>query len=300
MGHKVAAKGKLNKKTARYFSNPGAVLIIGLVAGCASLVFIARAYNGVKPEMRSPLASARISPASSPGATQGNTQLAGRLRSKLTLQPEADRMRRRLGQRFVKPGREVSVANGTLITVENSQQVRISRVQGDDDERVTIALGAGPVSMTWSGKEGAISSGKPASGAERLIIERLALDMPDQFVLAQLRGASYYTIARSVRPTSAGASEDYTGPVWDIVRVSEPESVTQNRPQSPWRLYCINSETGLIERVHSQEEAGEIVAEVSGWTNRGGEISPSRIRWVRNQQVVMELVLNDVAFGPRQ
>ena len=44
-------------------------------------------------------------------------------------------------------------------------------------------------------------------------------DPPDQFVLAQLRGSSYYTVARNVRP--AGATDGYAGPLWNVVRIDE-------------------------------------------------------------------------------
>lgn len=228
------------------------------------------------------------------------TPARGNLRNKLSLQPEADRLRRRLGQRFLAQGREVSVLLGTLTLGSERSTVRIVRSQGDDDERLTIALNGGQPTLSWSSTDGARSGNDPATGSVRELIERIALDSPDQFILAQARGASYYTVARMVRPPEAGNSRDYKGPVWDVVRIGEPASITQNKPQSLRRLYYINSATGLIDKIFSREQGETITAEVSGWVNQGGEQVPTRLAWFRNKQMVMELTVNNVSHSPRQ
>lgn len=228
------------------------------------------------------------------------TPARGRSQDRLALQPAADRQRRRLGRRFLAPGRELSTLIGTVTFGADRQTVRIVRSQDDDDERLTIALGGGSPSLTWSGVDGAKSNGSLATGSIRELIERLALDSPDQFVLAQLRGASYHTIARGVRPAEAGASKGYTGPLWDLARVAEPTRLTQNRPQSLWRLYYINSSTGLIDRVVSQEQRQTITAEISGWVNQSGETVPTRTIWKLNNQTVMELTITNVTHNPKQ
>jgi hypothetical protein len=148
--------------------------------------------------------------------------------------------------------------------------------------------------------DGARSNDISAIGSLRELIERLALDSPDQFVLAQLRGASYHTVARDVRPAEAGGSDDYTGPRWDLVRIAEPSRLTQNRPRSLWRLYYINSSTGLIDKVVSQEQGKTITAEFSGWITQGGETIPTRIMWKLNKRVVMDLAITNGAHGPKQ
>jgi hypothetical protein len=228
------------------------------------------------------------------------TPARGRSQIKLALQPEADKQRRRLGQRFLAPGREVATLIGMVTVGADRQTVRIVRSQDEDDERLTIALGGGPPTLTWSGLEGAKSNGSPATGSGRSLIERIALDSPDQFVLAQLRGAAYFTVARSVRPAEAGGSGNYTGPVWDLVRVAEPTRIGQNKPQSLWRLYHINSSTGLIDKVVSQEQGQTITAEISGWVNQNGETIPARTVWKLNGQTIMELSLTNVTHNPKQ
>jgi len=204
-----------------------------------------------------------------------------------------------LGRRFLAPGREVSVLVGALTLGSERYTAQITRRQDDDDERVMIALNGGPAGA-WSGLNGALSGGAAATDSLRSLVERLALDSPDQFILAQLRGSAYYTVARMVRPSEAGDSDTYTGPLWNVVRVSEPPALTQNKPRSLWRLYYINTATGLIDKVISQEQGQTIVAEMSGWVPQNGEQIPTRISWTVNKQVVMEFSLTNVSLGPRQ
>lgn len=259
-----------------------AIVVISFVT------FTARAWrNKTNPTIRQDIAA-------QPPSARGRSQ------SRLALQPEADKQRRRLGQRFLAPGREVSTLIGMLTLGADRQTVRIVRSQDDDDERLTILLSGVQGTFTWSGLDGAKSDGSPAIGKLRALIERLALDSPDQFILAQLRGAAYYTVARAVRPSEAGGSDNYAGPVWDVVRISEPDGRTQNKPQSSWRLYYINAQTGLIDKAISQEQGQTTTAEFSGWVNQGGERAPTRITWTQNKQVVMELSLNNIAHGPKQ
>ena len=204
-------------------------------------------------------------------------------------------MRFRLGKRFTGSGRELSVLDGMLTTGTLQQRVRIMRRQDDDDEALSISVGAGPPSLAWSGRQGALSNNRAAAGTERSLIERLALDGPDQFVLAQLRGASYFIIARNV-PQASG---DYVGPTWDLVRVGEPESGISIPPLSAVRVYYINSTSGLIEKVISREPEGEVTAEILAWSQVGDELVPSHTRWLLKGQVVMDLSLSAASFGSR-
>ena len=240
---------------------------------------------------------------SSTAKQEGFTQppsARGRLHSRLALQPEVDKQRRRLGRRFLAPGREVSIMLGTIALGSDRYAVRIARSQDDDDERLTIALNGGGQTLAWSGLNGALSDSPAATDGLRSLVERLALDSPDQFILAQLRGAAYYTVARMVRPPEAGGSDTYTGPLWNVVRVSEATELAQNNPRSPWRLYYINTATGLIDKVISEEAGQTIVADMSGWVAQNGEQIPTRISWTVNRQVVMEFSLTNILYGPRQ
>jgi len=273
-----------------------AALVIAVLLGCVALAFAPSVYHRLKPTSAAPPASHAAGP-----RLQGQpTAKPAAWQAQLGLQPEADRFRRRVGQRFLKPGREVATLIGTLKLGAQQYTARITRSQEDDGESLTIGLNGGPASLTWNSKDGSKSSGSPAIGDQRSLIERLVLDSPDQFVLAQLRGATYYTVAKNARPAEAKGNDKYAGPIWDIVRLGEPSNFTTNKPQSSWRQYLLNSSTGLIEKVLSQEDGQTVTAEFSGWVTLGGETTPTHITWKQNDKVVMELTLSNLAFSAKQ
>lgn len=233
-------------------------------------------------------------------APQEGRQAAGRLTPRnLSLQPEAFKLSRKLGQRFKAAGGDVSTLAGTLTTGGERHSIQIVRRQDERGERIEIATD-GAAALTWSETDGARNSTGTAQDAERKLIERLVLDSPDQFILAQLRGASYYTVAHNVRPTEAGDSDGYNGPLWDIVRMEDPESDEQKRPMSRWRLYYLNTATGLIDKVVSELDGEQIEANFSAWTEHGGEKFPSRITWTRQGQEIMAFTLTDASHSRQQ
>jgi hypothetical protein len=222
-----------------------------------------------------------------------------RSHSRIARQPEADRYRRRMGKRFLAPGLEVTTLIGNLKIGTQQYIARITRSQTGDGENLTVGLNGGPPTLSWDGKEEAKAGSKLATGETLALLKRIALDSPDQFILAQLRGASYYVVSHNARPAEAGGADNYNGPTWKIVRVSEPEDSSPGENRSSWRLYYINTATGLIDKILSQEDGETITAELTGWTNQGGEQVPTRTTWTRNNQVVMEFILNTIGHGPK-
>jgi hypothetical protein len=164
------------------------------------------------------------------------------------------------------------------------QAITFTRRQTESGETVELSLTNR--ALTWSAEEGARATANAPTETERLLLERLILDSPDNFVLAQLRGASYFTIARNVRP--ADAIEGYDGPLWNLVRVDEPQVEEKMRPLSTWRIYYLNVQSGLPDRVEYQLDGKEIRAEFLDWTEAQGEKTPSRIRWSSDGQTIME------------
>lgn len=224
----------------------------------------------------------------------------GLLNAKLAVQPEANRMRRRLGNRFLTQGNSISTLVATLTIGGQSQMVRIVRGYGENGESVVIERTGNLPSMSWNDNTGALMNGAKAAGETRLLIERLALDSADQFVLAQLRGASYRTIARNARPAEAGGNDSYQGPVWDLISISEPKRLADKAPTSASRQYYVNTSTGLVDRVLSQENGQTVTAELSGWTQVGNERFATKIVWQQGSQKLMELVVNNAGIGNRQ
>lgn len=219
---------------------------------------------------------------------QGAPQPANnRARSRnLSLQPEAFNLSRRLGRRFSTNKPQESTVIGNLkIGTEESQATVIRKVR-DDGEQVEIQAPNLGRTLGWNSLRGAFAADAPATGNVRDLIERIVLDSPDQFVLAQLRGASYQTIARNVRP--AGVSDDYAGPLWTVVRVDESAPDKEKKTRTNWRLYYLNSKTGLLDKIVSQGEAGQIETQLSGWTDFAGEKVATQITWSSNERVIMQ------------
>jgi hypothetical protein len=231
-------------------------------------------------------------------STQGTQAQVFRTREpsqrNLSLQPEAFNMGRRLGQRFAANKRDQSTLIGTLTIGAERTVVTTVRKQTDDGEEVEVAIAGSPGIFTWDTKQGALSAGARATGTDRDVIERIVLDSPDQFVLGQLRGASYYTIARNVRPE--GMTDNYRGPLWNIVRVDDPEKDEMKRPRSPWRLYYVNVATGLIDRIESEVQ-GQRISAAFTWADVNGEKVPAQITWIHQTQILMHYSLTNFSHA---
>lgn len=202
----------------------------------------------------------------------------------LSLQPEALRASRKLGARFAPKARGSTTMTGNLIVGTDEQTATLIRRQTDNGESVDLVLGGRM--LTWSETEGLRGLQSSPTAAERRLAEQLILDSPDQFVLAQLRGASYFTVARNVRP--ADTTDGYTGPLWTLVRVDEPQQNENARPLSSWRIYYINAQTGLLDRIEYQLDGQDIRTEFLEWTDQNGEKTPSRVRWSSGGATIME------------
>ena len=202
----------------------------------------------------------------------------------LSLQPEGLRVSRRLGARFNHRSRGSTITTGKLIVGTDEQTATITRRQTDSGESVDVLLGNRR--LTWTETEGVGGSQSSPTAEERRLTEQIVFDSPDQFVLAQLRGASYFTVARNVRPTDA--TDGYTGPLWTLVRVDEPHQNENARPLSAWRIYYINAQTGLPDRVECQLDGQHIRTEFLEWSDQNGEKAPSRVRWSSGGTTIME------------
>jgi hypothetical protein len=211
----------------------------------------------------------------------------------LSLQPEALRVARQLGKRFSATSRATSVATGILTLSGADQPLIITRHQTETGEQIELQIGSR--ALTWGDQEGAKAGSDIVGNAERLLLERLALDSPDQFVLAQLRGASYFTLARNVRPSDA--NDGYAGPVWDLVRVAEPQEKENARLLSPWRIYYLNVQTDLPDRVEYELNGLPITVEFLAWTKHGDETSPTQVKWSSSGQALMEFRATSVSHS---
>ena len=211
-------------------------------------------------------------------------------RKNLFLQPEALRVSRRVGKRFGPSRHSTSVTTGTVTIGGIAQPVTITRRQSSKGE--TVEFVGAKRALTWRAEEGARAASSAPTEVERLLIERLVYDSPDYFVLAQISGASYFTVAQNVRPENA--PDNYDGALWTIVRVDDPESNKVARPISSSRLYYINSQTGLIDRIVSRLNGETVEAQITHWAEQSGEKTPSHITWSVGGRAVMSYQVNSV------
>lgn len=243
-----------------------------VLIGITSVILITRASFDASGSTAQTSSSASVNPGS------GN----------LAMQPEAVRVARRLGKRFNPSSRTASVLTGTLTIDGSAQPVTITRSQSNKAESVDLLVASR--ALTWRADEGARAASSTLTDLERQLVERLVYNYPDYFVLAQLRGASYFTVARNVRPDYA--PDNYEGPLWTVVRVEEPPSdEPDTHLVSRWRLFYINSITGLIDKVISEEQGQPIEASFSSWTEQFGEMFPATISWTIHGKPVMTVNL---------
>jgi hypothetical protein len=91
-------------------------------------------------------------------------------------------------------GRSVQRSSAAFAGVQGAVSPRLDRSHTKlssqpQADRLRLAPSGGPVSLSWTAKQGARSGKAAPASSERSLIERLALGSPDQFILAQLRGA---------------------------------------------------------------------------------------------------------------
>ena len=267
---------------------PNFIVALLIVLALSTVLFVlarskVRSYQGSSPTV----------PRNGFLPSQGKSERKGNKPRNLALQRDAFKFSRLLGRRLVAEKREKSILHGVLSIGEERKNVQTVRQQTDDGERVEIHIAGWPKAVSWEGDSGALSSEARLSASERDLIERLVFDSPDQFVLAQLRGASYFTVARNVR-----SSEDPNatgGPLWNVIRVDDPQDETK-RPLSRWRLYYFNVATGLIDRIVSEVQGQRITA-LLAWTNVQGEKVPSQITWTRDGQTLMQYQLTNFSHA---
>jgi len=275
------------------------VVVSSLVAALLSLAVLVHAHSPFTNNRRDGTKTVSVDPASAnPGARLqaevNNAQDVTHARN-LGLQPEAIRLLRRVGgQRFKLKTPPAVVMNGVLTTGSDRQTIQFSRSQSASGERVELVLASGTRLVSWDAAAGARISTGTLDSTDRTILERLTFDSADQFILAQIRGASYQVVVRNLRPDDA--PDNYAGPLWDVVRINDPEPDGQKRPMSQWRLYYLNRTTGLIDKIVSQSEGQRIEASLSDWKEINGEQFPLTIVWTQRGQPLMTLNVTGVSL----
>lgn len=252
--------------------------------------FVALLLYSRKPSAKPPTNSPLLANADLFEPGSGSTAGQSHQLSRISLQPQALKLAKRLGQRFVGAHPGHSLLRGTVVVLgTESRDVRISRWAAEVGEEVEVTLDGPRGPSTWMAHGGVVVPLAGASAADGEVVERLLADSPDRFVLAQLEGASYSTIARNVRPATANDGEEAS--LWEVVRVDDSQPDKARSTASRWRLYYLNVRTGLIDRVISQWRGETVEAEFFDWTNFSGELMPAKITWAHAGHALMEFRL---------
>jgi hypothetical protein len=64
---------------------------------------------------------------------------------------------------------------------------------------------------------------------------------------------------------------------------------------SRWRLFYLNSSTGLIDKVVSEEQGQPLEASFSDWTEQSGEKFPAVVTWTSQGKPVMTFNLTNLS-----
>ena len=130
----------------------------------------------------------------------------------LASQPEAFKLSRRIGgNRFKARSASDLNVSGVVTTGTAQQNIQLTRQKTASGERVKLFTPDSTVALEWEAASGVSDASKTSNAEKGAEFERLIFDSVDQFILAQLRGASYYVVARNVRPDNA--PDDYVGPL---------------------------------------------------------------------------------------
>ena len=262
---------------------------IALSASLVALLLYSRRPPAEPPTSSPLLANADLFEPGS-GSTAGQSHQL----SRISLQPQAIKLAKRLGQRFVGAQSGRSLLRGTVASGTESRDVLISRWASEAGEEVEVTLDGPRGPSTWMAHGGVVTPLAGASTADGELVERLLADSPDRFVLAQLEGASYSAIARNVRPATANDGEEAT--LWEVVRVDEQPDKGGNAA-SRWRLFYLNVRTGLIDRVVSQWRGETVEAQFFDWTKCSSELVPARIIWAQAGHTLMEFRLTSFIYA---
>ena len=266
-------------------------IIITLVVSAAVGMTLMVVYAKTSATRSRPLASAsQTLQGSGANIEDGPAQMD------LASQPEALKLSRRIGgNRFKARSASALDVSGVITTGTSQQSIQITRRRTATGESVKLFTPDSSIALEWEASAGISDSSKTPNAEKSAEFERLIFDSVDQFILAQLRGASYYVVARNVRPDNA--PDNYSGPLWDVVRIEDAAVDEQKGSQSKWRLYYLNRTTGLIDKVVSESQGQRIEASFSDWKKQGDELSPSTITWTSNGQTLMTFTVNTVSLS---
>jgi hypothetical protein len=198
-----------------------------------------------------------------------------------------------LGNRLLQPGNERVTQVGSLVTV------------GAQPAPVTITYEiSGKVRIDFSGRsvghDGTNTWATAGAVVQRdfELLEALVNDSSEYLFMGQAQhlATRYYGPAFRF---DDGKAKNYTGPYYDVHEVVDSVLGTK---QTQVRIYCINSQTYVLERVQQDtlRSAKKVRIEtvLGAWKYFGGQQFPTSVTRTQDGQQLFSLTIDNVTTGP--
>lgn len=131
-------------------------------------------------------------------------------------------------------------------------------------------------------------------------LETLLNDSAEHFFLTQMTGMPTRFYGAHFR-FDDGKAKNYTGPYYDVYEVGDMVA-TSSQPVRRTKVYCLNSITLFLERVHYEVKgtSGPVRVEVvlSNWQKFGDQYFPMNVDRTENGATVLSLSIANAAVGP--
>lgn len=203
-----------------------------------------------------------------------------------------------LGDRLEKPGKERLMLTGTLMRAGDAQTEGVTAVL-EFPNRVRLTIQRGVERQIVTLNEGRIRdlSGNLSTNS-RDLIETLAYDTAEHFFAGQKQTMATRFLGSHFR-TDDGKQPNYSGPFYDLYQTTE--TLSQNNAEyQQTKIYCFNSETGLLERVaYRSPDQTSIEVLISGWQEFQGQRTPTRIERLVNGTPVLTLIVSSANVTPK-
>ena len=206
-----------------------------------------------------------------------------------------------LGNRLLTKGKERAVLGGAIVRSAGSHNVTVAvaidgRIRIDEQNAPSIGHDG---NASWHAQGNVTSD-------ESDLLETLVNDTAEHFFLSHARSVPGRFYGSRFR-TDDGTNPNYKGPYYDIYEmVDKVVGTTTSRT----RVYCLNSETMLLEKIQYRiTRAGAPVSVetvLSGWKDFQGEKFPTKVSHTENGREVFAItyssaqVLPDAADGAFQ
>ena len=203
------------------------------------------------------------------------------------------------GDRLVVKNKDRSILIGAISrsTAASSPLRIVSEISGNI--RVEQTGVGGPQVLLSDGKRLSTGTGS-LSLSDSDLIETLSNDTAEHFFVGQMTGLPTRFYGANFR-LDGGKDSKYTGPYYDAYEVGDTV-VELTGALRRTKIYCLNSQTLLLERVHYKLNRGgktvQVIVLLSGWKQFQDQQFPTKIERTEGGQTVFTVSINAAAVSP--